>query len=453
MTTLPDGLLAAWYGDDFTGAAATMEVFAFAGLDAVLFLDRPTPAQLARFKGARGIGIAGIARAKSPDWMADNLPPIFADLAALKAPISFYKVCSTFDSSPQTGSVGCAVDLARETFRAPWVPMLVAAPPIGRWQVFGNLFAAAPSGTFRLDRHPVMARHPVTPMAEADLARHLGAQTTRPVGLIDLPSLMSAPDTSLAQCRRQADIISIDAVDEASLAAAGRLIWQNREPGQFAVGSQGILYALIAHWRSEGMLDAPGPVPGAGHTDRIVAISGSASTVTRDQITWATGNGFHPIPFDAAQVVDAAALAKAEEATVAAALAAAGDGKAPLIFSAAGPDDPAIARLTARAEEAGLPLGEARARIGAALGRMLRSVLMRTGYRRAIISGGDTSGYAAAELGIYALTALAPTIPAAALCKGYSQDPAIDGLELALKGGQMGAPDYFGAIRAGGGTT
>ena len=46
---LPDGLLVAWYGDDFTGSAAVMEVLTFAGLPSVLFLDLPTPEQLARF--------------------------------------------------------------------------------------------------------------------------------------------------------------------------------------------------------------------------------------------------------------------------------------------------------------------------------------------------------------------------------------------------------------------
>jgi len=31
----------------------------------------------------------------------------------------------------------------------------------------------------RLDRHPVMSRHPVTPMSEADVARHLEKQSRR----------------------------------------------------------------------------------------------------------------------------------------------------------------------------------------------------------------------------------------------------------------------------------
>ena len=78
-------------------------------------------------------------------------------------------------------------------------------------------------------------------------------------------------------------------------------------------------------------------------------------------------------------------------------------------------------------------------------------MIRAAGVRRAVIAGGDTSGRAAHELGVYALSALAPTTPGAALNTAHSDDPEIDGLQLALKGGQMGSEDYFGWIRAGGG--
>jgi uncharacterized protein YgbK (DUF1537 family) len=106
VNTLPDGLLIAFYGDDYTGSASVMEVMTFAGLPTVLFLDVPTPTQLARFSNYRGIGIAGVARSQSPEWMDRHLPPIFEALAALGAPIAHYKICSTLDSAPQVGSIG-----------------------------------------------------------------------------------------------------------------------------------------------------------------------------------------------------------------------------------------------------------------------------------------------------------------------------------------------------------
>ena len=43
QTRLPDGVLLAFYGDDFTGSSAVMEVMTFAGLPAVMFVESPTP--------------------------------------------------------------------------------------------------------------------------------------------------------------------------------------------------------------------------------------------------------------------------------------------------------------------------------------------------------------------------------------------------------------------------
>ena len=47
--------------------------------------------------------------------------------------------------------------------------MAVGAPQLKRYTAFGHLFAGYQGQTYRIDRHPVMSRHPVTPMDEADL--------------------------------------------------------------------------------------------------------------------------------------------------------------------------------------------------------------------------------------------------------------------------------------------
>ena len=57
-----------------------------------------------------------------------------------------------------------------------------------------------------------------------------------------------------------------------------------------------------------------------------------------------------------------------------------------------------------------------------------------------MISGGDTSGRAASALGIDALTAIAPIAPGSPLCRAHAPG-GFDGLEIALKGGQVGGPD------------
>lgn len=451
MNALPQGPLVAWYGDDFTGSSAVLEALTFAGLPSVLFLDIPTREQLELFPGSRGIGIASTARAHGPAWMDENLPPAFDWLRRLNAPVTHYKVCSTFDSAPHVGSIGRAIDIAAPRFGGDWIPLLIAVPEMRRYQCFGHFFAGSPQGVFRLDRHPVMARHPVTPMNESDVRLHLARQTQRPIGLIDIEALGGDADAAL---RRQigdgAQIIAIDAMDERQLTEAGRLVWEHRGEGLFAVGSQGLEFALIAHWQEAGLVPRTGMTGGAGVAERMVAVSGSVSQVTAAQIAWAEENGFAAIAFDAASVIGDSG--QAEDAACRAALAALAEGRDPLVHSARGPDDPAVARLRAAAERAGMDIETANRRIGESLGRILNRLLRETDVRRAVISGGDTSGHASQQLGLFAFTALAPTIPGAALFEAHSTDPALRGLQLALKGGQMGSHDYFGWIKRGGGT-
>ena len=137
----PSRLLYAYYGDDFTGSTDVLEALALHGMPAVLFTSVPTAADLAAFPHCQAIGIAGESRSRSTRWMDAHLPPIFARMRALGAVVNHYKVCSTFDSSPHTGSIGHAMELGRKAFRTPFVPIVVGAPHLGRAVVFGNLFA------------------------------------------------------------------------------------------------------------------------------------------------------------------------------------------------------------------------------------------------------------------------------------------------------------------------
>ncbi|HBS37190.1 MAG TPA: hypothetical protein DEA75_01875 [Rhodobacteraceae bacterium] len=69
---------------------------------------------------------------------------------------------------------------------------------------------------------------------------------------------------------------------------------------------------------------------------------------------------------------------------------------------------------------------------------------------RIAICGGDTSGHSLSALQATALAFAAPIEPGAPLCKLYSPETSgIDGLEVTLKGGQMGTPAFF--VKAKGG--
>ena len=448
---LLEGKLLSFYGDDYTGSSAVMEVLTFAGVPTVLFLGLPTDRQLARFADFRAVGVAGVARSQSPQWMGEHLPPVFERLAALNAPISHYKVCSTFDSAPHVGSIGKAIELADPILGGDWHPLIVGAPAIARYQAFGNLFAGIGGEGYRLDRHPIMARHPVTPMNEADVRRHLAKQTDIPVGLVDFVAIKDGrADARLASERESgARIIAIDVLDDETLIEAGRLVWENRGERLFTVGSQGLEYALVAYWRSVGLLPEVSKTTAPTKSERVVVVSGSCSTITAGQISKALDSGFEGIRLDATQAVDAAAWEAELERGAARALKALGEGHDPLVFTASGPDDPAVPALNQAIATSHTDPGAVNARIGDGLGKVLDRVVRGASLKRAIISGGDTSGHAAMALGIHAVTAIAPLAPGSPLCRAYADEPTHDGLEIAFKGGQMGTADFFCIARQG----
>lgn len=452
---LPEGVILTWYGDDFTGASAVMEVLTFAGLPAILFLDVPTQEQLTNFPNARAIGVASTARTRSPEWMDRNLPSVFSALAKLCDGIVHYKVCTTLDSSPTVGSIGKAIEIGAKELKSRCVPVLIAAPQMRRYQFFGHLYASMGDDVHRIDRHPVMSCHPVTPISESDVAQHIQKQTSSvSMDSIHLDDLKVADSSLLANRNKSKDTLiglTIDSVDAESETAAGALLWNAREDCRFVVGSQGVEYALIRHWQDRGLLQSAKPAAGIEAVKRIAVVSGSISRVTEEQINWSEENGFSCIKFDALAALDNdQALVDQINRTVALAVEQIEQGASPLIYTARGPDDPIIVAVNNKIESDNLDSHWINQKLGESLGQVLHKIIDQTDITRAVISGGDTSGYASQQLGIFALSALAPTIPGAAIFKVHA-DGEIDGLELALKGGQMGSEDYFGWVRDGGG--
>ncbi len=451
-------LLLAFYGDDFTGSTDAMEALALSGLRTVLFLSPPKPEFLQqKFPDLRCMGVAGTSRAMSPAEMDAQLEPVLRELWALGAPLTHYKVCSTFDSAPEVGSIGHVADMARGTL-APGqtISVLAGAPPLRRYTVFGNHFAAAGDEIFRLDRHPTMSRHPVTPMHEADLRVHLSHQTRAHVALMSLPEL--AGDDASVDARHaqklggKPDLLLYDVADDQSLRTAGRLIWQQAQRAQhFAIGSSGVEYALTAHWRASGVIPAArATFPAVSQVKQLLVVSGSASPMTASQIQWASEHGFDCIRAPTEELCRPQAAETASRDLFERALASLSAGKSVVVYSAAGPDDPSIRATRERlAASSSGSSGNTAKMLGGALGRLARELLARSGLRRVVVAGGDTSSYATQELGLYGLEMLAELTPGAPLCRGYSDDPRFDGLEIALKGGQMGKADYFGMARGG----
>jgi 3-oxoisoapionate kinase len=452
----------AFYGDDFTGSTDALEVLAFAGWRCALFLKPPSVATLARFGDLDAVGVAGDSRGMSPPEMDEHLPSVFRALAALGVPIIHYKVCSTFDSSPAIGSIGRVIEIARKIFPGAFVPIVAGTPELGRYCVFGNLFAR--SGTdgqiYRIDRHPIMRVHPVTPMGEADLAVHLAHQGDLAIVKFTYRQLedgRAAADAQLAALAcSDADAILFDSTSAEHLTEVGRLLVgeaQRRAP-VFVVGSSGAEYALTQWWQE---------VQGGGAetdrfgtfepVDRILIVSGSASKLTALQIGAALQTGFADLPVDARDVVDDERWATARSAIVARAVAFLDEGRSVVLHTARGPDDPRIAAMIDGMLARGIARADAKLAggrtLGVRLGCVVRDILAATPLRRPVFSGGDTSSQVTQVLGPDALEVVARLAPGAPLCRTLSQSPHLHGIEIALKGGQMGDERFFLTARAG----
>ncbi len=463
MSAHGHALRLAFYGDDFTGSTDALEVLAFAGMRTALLLKAPTPELLAAFPALDAVGVAGDSRAMTPMEMDRYLPPVFEALAHCGAPIVHYKVCSTFDSSPRIGSIGRAMELARPVFHNRYIPVVGSTPALQRYCLFGHLFAR--SGTdgriYRIDRHPIMSVHPVTPAEDSDLQLQLQQQGSLTVGRLEFPTIepgLAAATAGLGHALAQSpEVVLIDSASAAQLTTVGGLLEAEaaQQSPLFVVGPSGVEYALTQWWREQGTLGEPDPAyEHFSAVPAVLAISGSASTLSMQQIDAAIDAGFEPVAIDAAALLDDARCAAASQALVAASLSSLLNGRSVIMHTARGPDDPRIASTLDALGERGWSRERARHEggrlLGQRLGQVAREILQRRPVSRLLLSGGDTSSQVTQALAPDGLVVAARLTRGAPLCRMISPaQPWLHGLEVALKGGQMGETSFFETARAG----
>lgn len=436
---MPTPLFLSYYGDDFTGSTDALEFLTRAGLKTVLFLDPPTTEKLRLYPDIQAVGVAGLTRSLPPEAMERELRPAFAALRALGAPHVHYKVCSTFDSSPKTGSIGRAIDIGASIFGGAFVPLLVGAPALGRHCAFGNLFARMGIGSageiHRLDRHPSMSKHPVTPADESDLRLHLAKQTAKSIALFDILKVALPVQEARSELEKllsgKPEIVLFDVLYADQLALIGELIdgHATQDRPLFSVGSSGVEMALGAHWSKQQKLKPVATWPQPLSTTPLLVLSGSCSPVTAAQIAFASSTGFGSVN------LDAAALTRGEnvESSIRLITSHLRAGRHVVAYTSNGPAETPFSQEASRV-------------LGTTLGIIADAVVAQSKVRRIMFAGGDTSSYAARSLGIDAVEMIAPLAPGAPLCRAHAANPLIEGLSVNFKGGQVGAEDYFASV-------
>ena len=435
-----------WYGDDFTGATDTLAVLAQAGLRSMLFMGVPTAEALAAAGPLDAVGIAGAARAMAPDAMRIEMSAVGRFFQQVAPPVLHYKVCSTFDSAPHVGNIACGIQTLHPFVNNRWVPIVGGQPSLGRYCAFSNLFAAAGTGgaVHRIDRHPTMRQHPVTPMGEADLRLHLARQGLEGITGLHYPHYDAAPEALDAALQALLDgsaattpalvatLLDLTAPDQ--LATVGRLLWeQSQQHGRLlAVGSSAVAQALVAHWAELAPHAAP-PLPRADGP--VFAWAGSLSPLTAAQVQ-AAGD-YHRIHVDAHRLASDVAHTQTLQEAICSGLQA---GQHVLAYT--GPTDGSEVTTTAAAQVA-----KASANL---IARVVQARAEQSApLRRVGIAGGDTSSHAVHALQLWGLSYRTTLCPGVTISLGHSTDPARHGMELMLKGGQMGGTDLFARLLGG----
>ncbi|AOW17825.1 serine kinase [Polaribacter vadi] len=445
-------LLLAFYGDDFTGSTDALEFLTLAGVKTVLFLKMPEQKDLDKFEGIQAIGLAGKSRSMSPSEMETELVPAFKNLNSFKPAHFHYKVCSTFDSAPHVGNIGKAIEIGSEVFNQKTVMISPAAPHLGRYCVFGNLFAKM--GTFgngevyRIDRHPSMSKHPVTPATEGDLTVHLANQTSKTIGLVNLTVIEKGKQSVLEEVQNNTkDILFFDGFNKEHLQVIG-IVFHHLAKNKtvFSVGSSGIEMALGIAWKQEKIISEPEAFKPLGEVGPILVLSGSCSPVSAKQIEYALENGFEQIALES-KAVNVQYHSEIIKNSVAIVVENFKNGKSTIIHTSIGPNDTRIRETELYFKNQGLnedAIQKQCSKIyGNIIGQITKKVVSEINIKRIVFAGGDTSSYAASELNISALEMIAPLAPGAPLCKAISDDEYVNGLELNFKGGQVGTDNYF----------
>lgn len=414
-------------GDDFTGASDTLATLAEAGIAARLCVEGLSLSRLPETPRGQGafpaVGIATDFRACAPQAVEPRLRALMPLVRARQPRFVHYKICSTFDSAPHVGNVGAAVAVLEEELSPALTVILGGQPSLQRFCLFGTLFARAPDGAVhRIDRHPVMSRHPVTPMGEADLRRHLAAQGLGDLALLARPELADAAANLAAMAEGGGRRVLVDAVDDTDLEMLGLALSLLETHGRplLLVGASGVAEAVAGKAAGTGSgASALGPVAGPR-----LALAGSRSAATAAQV--AAASRYTRLPLGAK---DIAGEGREFFAARCAQVLAAGTN--------------VLAHLDPDAD-----YGLAPDALSESLAELAARILALHPVAALAVAGGDTSGAVVRRLGFDSLSFEARAGSGVAVCRGHAPGTPLEGMRLLLKGGQVGPLDLFDRFAA-----
>ncbi|MDB2389703.1 four-carbon acid sugar kinase family protein [Alphaproteobacteria bacterium] len=399
-------------GDDFTGSSDLANTLAKQGMRTVQYTGIPD------HDAAEDVE-AGVVALKSRSIpVAEAVAQSLAALAWLQkqgCQQFVFKYCSTFDST-HDGNIGPVADALADALDATCVIVCPAFPGAGRSVYQGHLFV-----NDVLLNESGMQNHPLTPMNDPDIRRFLAKQTSNPVGHVAASTVFAGAEAiTAALARESADgkrLIIVDALRDEDLFAIGKAA----KNLQLITGGSGVGMGLPDNFVRQNQI-VKNSSSWIGQSGKCVALSGSCSVTTREQVTLhAVSNPAFKI--DAVDVIEA----RVTPVQIAEFLCS-GDG-IPLAYSSADPQVIADVHEHYGRDRAAVALESFFAEIAC--------LVVANGVTRLISAGGETSGAIVEGLKLNSLKIgpeIAPGVPALR---------ATDNLVLALKSGNFGTADFF----------
>ena len=413
--------------DDFTGATDVASMLVREGLRTVQVIGVPAgdgDGDGAGAAAAVGVDCVVVALKSRTIAAADAVAQSLAALRWLQtagARHFYFKVCSTFDSTP-AGNIGPVAEALLDALACDFAVVCPAFPENGRTVFHGHLFVGD-----QLLSESGMRNHPLTPMTDSNLVRVLQAQSRRRVGLLgrDVMALgLAAARARIDALRADGVALAIaDAVDDDDLRLLGMLCAEM----PLVVAGSGMARGLPARYAALGWAR---PDHQAARLDAAAGaaavLAGSCSTATCGQVENWRAAGRPERAIDALGLADGTPVV---EQTLAWARARLETGPV-LIHSSLPP-----ARLGA--VQAALGVAAAGEHVERALAAIAVG-LVDSGVQRLVVAGGETSGAVVQALGVQKLRigeAICPGVP-------WTQ---VEGrpLWLALKSGNFGGPAFF----------
>ncbi|WP_439393574.1 3-oxo-tetronate kinase [Bradyrhizobium sp. PMVTL-01] len=407
--------------DDYTGASDLANTLTRAGLRTVQTIGVPSDdlalpevdAVVVSLKSRSIEAGLAVSRSRAADkWLRGR-----------GASHVLFKICSTFDST-DAGNIGPVMDALRSDCGESAVLVTPAFPETGRTVYQGNLFV----GPVPLNESP-LKDHPLNPMHDSNLVRVLARQSRTQVGLVDLATVTRGADAVRARLTELAGkgigAAIIDAVFDRDLETIGLVAAEHR----LSVGASGIGLGLARALVSTGKVKS---AAGSGESGAAVGgpaacLAGSCSQATLQQIANAervmpvlhldpdrilTGTG------EAQRALDWARPRLAEGPV--------------LIASSSTPDQVAALQARHGRDAAGHAIEQTMADIAEGL--------VKSGVRRLVVAGGETSGAVVDRLkipGFLVGVEIAAGVPVLRAVGAGGE------MLLALKSGNFGGAEFF----------